>query len=401
MTPTRVSERAAAIPAFEVMDTVRAARERDETVRTAESALPETCHLEVGQPAAGPPAVALRAAQAAMAAPHGYTDSLGMPELRSRIAEFHRERHGTEVDPERVVITSGASAGCVLALAALADPGDAVVVTEPGYPCYANTARVLGLEVVTARVDSSTGYRLTPDVLDAAPLDAGPAALVVASPANPTGSVLTRSDLADLHRWCEDRGTTMVVDEIYHGTSSERLPSATGFPDAVVMQSFSKYFCMTGWRLGWMVVPEQLVRPVERLSQNLYLAPPTLSQWGALAALGATRELDELATSYRSNAKILEDVLRSHGVVDIAPAEGAFYVWADLGEFGDSTELCSRWLREIGVAATPGHDFDGHRGHRFVRFSVAGDAELINEAAARLDRWFTTAPRDPFGSEQQ
>ncbi|MEZ5267106.1 MAG: aminotransferase class I/II-fold pyridoxal phosphate-dependent enzyme [Microthrixaceae bacterium] len=374
--------------------------ERDETVRTAESSLPETCHLEVGQPAAGPPAVALRAAQAAMAAPHGYTDSLGMPELRSRIAEFHRERHGTEVDPERVVITSGASAGCVLALAALADPGDAVVVTEPGYPA---TRTPLACSVSRSSRPGSTPRPGTasPRRAGCCALDAGSAALVVASPANPTGSVLTRSDLADLHRWCEDRGTTMVVDEIYHGTSSERLPSATGFPDAVVMQSFSKYFCMTGWRLGWMVVPEQLVRPVERLSQNLYLAPPTLSQWGALAALGATRELDELATSYRSNAKILEDVLRSHGVVDIAPAEGAFYVWADLGEFGDSTELCSRWLREIGVAATPGHDFDGHRGHRFVRFSVAGDAELINEAAARLDRWFTTAPRDPFGSEQQ
>lgn len=384
MNATRASVRASRIEPFEVMDIVRAARERDEA-----GLQPPTCHLEVGQPSSAPPPRVLEAASAAMGRPHGYTDALGLPELRTAIAYFHLERHGVELDPRRVAVTSGASAGLVLALAALADPGELVLVTEPGYPCYANTARVLGLEVSVARLDSATGYRPSPARLDeAAAVD--PAVVVVASPANPTGTVLGRSDLAGLHGWCSHRGATLVVDEIYHGTTGAAAPSAAVFDDVVVVQSFSKYFCMTGWRLGWLVLPEDLVRPVEKLAQNLYLAPPTISQHAAVAALGATDELDSVAATYRSNARVIEEVLRANGTTDIAPAEGAFYVWADVSHLGPARELCARWLDEIGVAATPGGDFDGDRGDDFVRFSVAGDPATVREAATRLDRWMAT-----------
>ncbi|MFV0317576.1 MAG: pyridoxal phosphate-dependent aminotransferase [Microthrixaceae bacterium] len=388
MTAPHPSRRASAIHAFEVMDVLRAARER-------EAAGLETLHLEVGQPAALAPRAVLDAAAAALGGPLGYTDALGLPELRERIALHYAQRYGIQLDPARVVVTSGASAGTVLALAALADAGDTVMVTEPGYPCYANDARVLGLEVVTAHLDASTGYRATPGVLQAAirgmqatRVVAGVSAVIVASPANPTGTVLWSDDLDRLHTWCAGAGATLVLDEIYHGTSTEPLTSAAAYDDAVVIQSFSKYFAMTGWRLGWLVLPSSLIRPVEKLAQNLYLAPSTISQHAALAAFDATDELDGLASTYRANAATVTEMLRSHGITDIAPADGAFYVWANVGHLGDSRELCSRWLNEIGVAATPGHDFDSVRGSGFVRLSVAGDPAVVSEATARLDRWF-------------
>ncbi len=219
-------------------------------------------------------------------------------------------------------------------------------------------------------------------------------ALVVASPSNPTGTVLSDSELGALHRWCAGRDTTLVVDEIYHGTASATSATAAAFDDAVVVQSFSKYFCMTGWRLGWLVLPEELVRPVERLAQNLYLSPHALSQEAAIAAFDACEELDSHASTYQRNRDVVMDALRGCGVEDIAPAQGAFYVWADLSAWGGSGELCRRWLDEIGVACTPGGDFDPPRGERFVRFSVAGSTAEIDTAVRRLTGWLAEHPRE-------
>lgn len=399
MATPRVSQRAQDVPAFEVMDIVAAARRRDEELAggagpgspAAGGALP-TCHLEVGQPSARSPRVVLDAARAALEGPLGYSDALGTAVLRRRIAGLYLGRHGLELPPARIAVTGGASAGVVLALLSLADVGERVVVCEPGYPCYGNVARSLGLEVTAVGLDAATGYRPTAALLDGALGALDPAAVIVASPSNPTGTALDEGELAALHDWCSGRGATLVVDEIYHGTAATTLPTAAAHPDVVVLQSFSKYFCMTGWRLGWLVLPEPLVRPVERLAQNLYLSPHALSQAAAVAAFDAQDELDAHALAYRANAATLLDALRGAGVEDIAPPQGAFYVWADMSAWGDSTTLCRRWLEEIGVAATPGIDFDSRRGDRFVRFSVAGGTAEVADAAHRLAGWLGTHP---------
>lgn len=384
------------MPAFEVMDVLAAARRRDARVE-GDSSLEPTCHLEVGQPAAPTPPAVLAAAADALGGHLGYTDTAGLTELRSAISEFHARRSGTPALEDRVVVTSGASAGCVLALAAIADPGESVVTFEPGYPCYANIAHALGLATLPVHLDSSTDYRPTPALLDDAADGHGTtsriAAVVVASPSNPTGTVLDAAELEALANWCDRRGATLVVDEIYHGTAEDELASAAGHDTTVVVQSFSKYFCMTGWRLGWLVLPPHLVRPVERLAQNLYLAPHTLSQHAALAAFDATDDLDALAHRYATNRRILLEALRTAGVTDIAPAVGAFYVWANLGAWGDSADLSRIWLDELGVAVTPGGDFDRVVGDRFVRFSVAGSTETVTDAARRISGWLASDER--------
>lgn len=398
MAAPRVSARAGSVAPFEVMDVVRAARERDERVASGDALAP-TCHLEVGQPSHPAPRVVRDAARSSLEGPLGYSDALGTPELREAISQWYGRRHDVDVPAERIAVTTGASAGCVLAFCALADPGDTVVASEPGYPCYGAVLRTLGIAVRTVTVDRSTHYRLTGDHLDAAVAGPGDgtrvAAVVVASPSNPTGTVLHEDDLAGLHRWCDRHGVTLVVDEIYHGTSPHRLPTAAAWDDTVVVQSFSKYFCMTGWRLGWLVLPPDLVRPVERLAQNLYLCPPVLAQRAAPAAFDATEELDAHAAVYEANRRTLTEALRAAGVGDIAPAEGAFYVWADMSAWGSSGELSRRWLEEIGVACTPGADFDGVRGGDFVRFSVAGSAGEVAEASSRLGAWLRAHRREP------
>ncbi len=385
MSVPTIARRAERIPPFQVMDLVRAARERGE--RPAPGPV---CHLEVGQPSAPAPAAVLDAARAALDGPLGYTDSLGLPALRARIAADYGDRHALDVDPARVAVTTGASAGCLLAFLACFDPGDRVVVCEPGYPCYRQQLEVLGVDVVSLPIGPGTRYQPTPAALD----ELGPVhGLVVASPSNPTGAVLRPEELDDLAAWCATRGVRLVADEIYHGITEVRpAPTAAAHPGAVVVQSFSKYFCMTGWRLGWLVLPEELVRPVERLAQNLYLAPPTLAQHAALAAFDATDELDAHVDAYTTNRHRLLDALRAGGVTDVAPAEGAFYVWADVGHLGDSTELCRTWLDELAVAVTPGADFDPERGDRFVRCSVAGPADEVDDAAGRIGRWLAGRP---------
>lgn len=388
------------------MDLVRAARELE--AATAAGG-PSVCHLEVGQPSTPPPRTVIDAARRALDSEHplSYTDSLGLPELRERIARWYGERHGVEVGADRVAVTSGASAGCVLAFLAAFDQGDRVAVVEPGYPCYAHQLRAFGVEVVPVQVGPGDAFLPTPEAMERS-VGSGPlAGVVAASPSNPTGAVLTPGDLADLHTWCRDRGARLFSDEIYDGIiEGGPAPTAAALEDAVVLQSFSKYFCMTGWRLGWLVLPPELVRPVERLAQNLYLAPPTLSQHAALAAFDATEELDAHVRRYSANRHVLVDALRAAGI-EVAPARGAFYVWADVGPILDrvvgeheghavldgpnldSTGLCRLWLDELAVAATPGTDFDPHRGGRYVRFSVAGSTDEVAEAARRLGAWLS------------
>jgi aspartate/methionine/tyrosine aminotransferase len=371
---------------FVVMEVMRAAQER-------EAAGDDVLHLEVGQPMTAAPAGVRRAAAAALEADRlGYTGALGTPALRSRIASHYAEAHGIAVDPAAVAVTTGASGGFVVALLAAFDVGDRVAMTYPGYAAYRNIMVALGLEVVPVRVDASTRWVPTPQALDAA----GPlAGLVVASPSNPTGTTLTPDELAAITTWCDARGVRLVADEIYHGiTTGPPAPTALTTSDtAIVVQSFSKYWSMTGWRLGWNVVPSDLRVATERLSQNLYICPPALSQAAALAAFDCTDELDENVTRYATNLSVLRTALVGCGLDRIAATDGAFYLWVDVGDLtDDAVALCRTWLDELGVAATPGIDFDPELGNRFVRLSASQSTEVVAEAGRRIAGWVRSQP---------
>jgi aspartate/methionine/tyrosine aminotransferase len=376
-----VADRAGIAP-FYVMEVMRAAAER-------EAAGGGVLHLEVGQPSTGAPAGAVVAAQRALrsGAALGYTEALGLPELRSAIAAHYRQAHRLEVDAARVVVTTGASASCVLAFLACFEMGDRVAVASPGYPCYRNILAALGVQVIDVAVDASTRFQPTPDQLEGCTPLSG---VVVASPSNPTGTMLDAAALADLAAWCRDHDAWLVSDEIYHGiTYRDPAVSAIGHDDgAVVVQSFSKYFSMTGWRLGWLVVPPDLIAPVERLAQNLYISPPTLAQVAGVAAFSCHDELQRNVARYATNRDILLHGLPQAGLAELAPADGAFYVWARVDHLtDDSQDLCRRWLQDLGVAATPGIDFDRSRGGKYVRFSFAGATADMVEAVRRLQAW--------------
>lgn len=357
----------------------------------------DVIHLEVGQPSTGAPVAGTAAAVALLESgdPLGYTDPCGTPELRSAIAGLYRDRYDVPLDPSQVVVTTGASAGCVLGTLAAFDACARVGVVEPGYPCYRQILEALDCEAVTIRAGSAAGFRPTPAALD----DAGPLdGCVVASPSNPTGYTLSADELDGLVAWADRRDTRLVVDEIYHGitvgrdepTAAATIASRTGRAAnaPIVVGSFSKYHCMTGWRLGWLVLPDELIEPVERLTQNLYLAPPTLAQHVALATMGATEELDANVARYDENRQVLIDGLTALGVTEIAPATGAFYVWARSDHWSDdSAALCASWLRDVHVAVTPGVDFDRTDGRHWIRCSVAGPTADIVEALARLAEW--------------
>ncbi|MEM9130808.1 MAG: aminotransferase class I/II-fold pyridoxal phosphate-dependent enzyme [Actinomycetota bacterium] len=368
------------VPPFYVMEVMRAAAAREEAGH-------RVLHLEVGQPSTPAPAGVLAAAHAALDDDRlGYTGAAGTPALRDRIARWYDERYGLAVAPERIVVTTGASGSCVLGFLAAFDAGQRVGVLAPGYPCYRNDLLAFGIEVVEIEVGPETDFRPTVEVLAAAgDLDG----LVVASPSNPTGTVLGDDHLAELCRWAEAHDVRLVADEIYHGiTYDQRAPSILAHRDDVlVFNSFSKYFSMTGWRLGWVVAPEPMAEAVERLAQSLTVAPPTLSQLAGVAAFDCIDELEANVERYRTNRRILLDGLPAAGIDRVAPADGAFYVWADTSHLSDdSQELCRRWLDELGIAATPGIDFDTARGHRFVRFSYAGAPDDLAEAMDLLGR---------------
>jgi aspartate/methionine/tyrosine aminotransferase len=376
----KVANRAEVAP-FYVMEVMKAAAERERVAG-------EVLHLEVGQPSTPAPKPVLEAARLALDANRlGYTDATGVPELRERIAVHYGERYGVDVDPGRIAVTMGASGGFVLAFLAAFDAGDRVAVTQPGYPCYRNTLEAFGVEAVAVPVGPESRFVPTRALLDAAaPLDG----LMIASPANPTGTAFSREELDDISSYCRSNDIRLIADEIYHGIEyGEPVPTAlSADPDAVVLQSFSKYFSMTGWRLGWMVLPNDLVRPVERLAQNLFISPPTLSQLAAVAAFDATDELDGNVARYAANRQVLLDGLGEVGLDHYASPDGAFYFYIDVSNLtDDSQDLCRIWLDELGVACTPGIDFDPALGHRYVRLSYSESTADVTEATRRIATW--------------
>ncbi|MDB5395583.1 MAG: aspartate aminotransferase [Rhodospirillales bacterium] len=346
-------------------------------------------HLETGQPSTGAPHLVRQAATRAIAEETlGYTEALGLPALRARIAAHYGEKHGIDVNPARVVATTGSSAGLILAFLALTAPSGRIGMARPSYPCYRNIATALGMEPIEIPCLAENGFQPTIGALENLnrPLDL----LLVASPANPTGAVLPRDRLAEIAGWCRSIDVPLVADEIYHGlTYGAVAPTVLEVDaDAIVLNGFSKYYSMTGWRLGWMIVPESKVRQVECLAQNLYIAPPSISQHAGIAAFDATDELEDNIARYAANRALLLAALPRLGLAVPASPDGAFYIYAKLPDgWPDSTTVAHRWLQETGVAVTPGIDFDTVDGGRFLRFGYAGATGDIVEAIARLERW--------------
>src|ERR1700740_106821 len=371
------------VPPFMVMDVMRAAER-------IEAAGGHVIHMEVGQPAAPAPRTAIAAARAALDGGRiDYTSALGIPSLRARIARHYRETYRCSVDAERIVVTTGSSGGFILAFLALFEPGDRVAVTVPGYPPYRHILTALGCEPVLIETSSETRHALTGEALLAAHRRTPLKGVLVGSPANPTGTMMSREALSGLISAAEDAGIRFISDEIYHGLDYA-FPAVTAAelsPDALVIHSFSKYFCMTGWRVGWMVVPEPLVRPIERLQQNLSISVPTLSQIAAEAAFDGAAEMEEVKRGYLENRRILIEGLPRAGLTKFLPADGAFYLYADMSDFtSDSLAFAKKMLEETHVAATSGVDFDPYHGRNFIRFSYARSADDMREGVARLAR---------------
>jgi len=348
-------------------------------------------HMEVGQPAAPAPRAALAAAHRALDAERiDYTSALGIPSLRERIARHYRDAYGCTVAPGRIVVTTGSSGAFILAFLAMFEPGDRVAVTVPGYPPYRHILSALGCEPVLIETSSDTRHALTGEALLAAHRKAPLKGVLVGSPANPTGTMMSRDALTQLIAAAKDAGIRFISDEIYHGLDYA-FPAATAAelsPDALVINSFSKYFCMTGWRVGWMVVPEPLVRSIERLQQNLAISVPTLSQIAAEAAFEGRAEMEAIKAGYLENRRILIEGLPRAGLRKFLPADGAFYLYADVSDFtSDSFAFAKTMLEEAHVAATPGVDFDPYHGRSFIRFSYARSADDMREAVARIARW--------------
>ncbi len=373
------------VPPFIAMDVLRAANER-------EAGGADVIHLEVGQPGTPAPEPVLNAArQALKSAQIGYTEALGIAPLRKAIAAHYQAQYDVSVDPAEVVVTTGSSAAFQLAFLAAFEPGDRVGLAVPGYPAYRNILTALDIEPVLIAAGENAHYQPTPELLaDAGKLDG----LVVASPANPTGTMIHAVDLARLAEYCRERSIRLISDEIYHGITYETAAATARAyaTEAVIINSFSKYYSMTGWRLGWMLVPPDLARSVECLAQNFYISPPALSQLAALPVFGCRTELDAHVKRYRQNRDELIRTLVGAGLSRIAPAEGAFYLYVDISILTrDSADFCRRLLAETGVAVTPGLDFDPVDGGSWVRLSFAGATEDVAEASRRLAQWLTTS----------
>ncbi|KGT76814.1 1-aminocyclopropane-1-carboxylate deaminase [Bradyrhizobium japonicum] len=378
--PSRRSD----VPPFMVMDVMAAAAR-------IEAAGGHVIHMEVGQPATGAPKTAIAAAHAALEAGRiDYTSALGIPSLRERIARHYRDAYGCDVSPERIVVTTGSSGGFILAFLSMFAPGDRVAVTVPGYPPYRHILTALGCEPVLIETTNDTRHALTGEALLAAHRKAPLKGVLVGSPANPTGTMMSREALAGLIAAAEDAGIRFISDEIYHGLDYA-FPAATAAAlseHALVINSFSKYFCMTGWRVGWMVVPEILVRPIERLQQNLSISVPSLSQIAAEAAFDGAAEMEEIKHGYQENRRILIEGLPKAGLSKFLPADGAFYLYADVSDFtSDSFEFAKQMLEQAHVAATPGLDFDPIHGRSFIRLSYARSAAEMREAVDRIAHW--------------
>ncbi|MCK1411295.1 aminotransferase class I/II-fold pyridoxal phosphate-dependent enzyme [Bradyrhizobium sp. 76] len=380
LAPSRRSD----VPPFMVMDVMAAAAR-------IEAAGGHVIHMEVGQPAAGAPKSAIAAAHAALEAGRiDYTSALGIPSLRARIARHYRDAYGCDVSPERIVVTTGSSGGFILAFLAMFEPGDRVAVTVPGYPPYRHILTALGCEPVLIETTNETRHALTGEALLAAHRKAPLKGVLVGSPANPTGTMMSREALASLIAAAEDAGIRFISDEIYHGLdyAFPAVTAAALSDHALVINSFSKYFCMTGWRVGWMVVPEILVRPIERLQQNLSISVPSLSQIAAEAAFDGAAEMEEIKHGYQENRRILIEGLPKAGLTRFLPADGAFYLYADVSDFtSDSFEFAKQMLEQAHVAVTPGLDFDPIHGRSFIRLSYARSAAEMREAVDRIAHW--------------
>jgi aspartate/methionine/tyrosine aminotransferase len=380
LSPSRRSD----VPPFIVMDVMAAAAAR-------EARGERVVHMEVGQPAAPAPLCARGAAAAALESGRiGYTESLGVPSLRARIARHYRDSYGVDLDPGRIAVTTGSSGGFILSFLSLFEAGDRVALANPGYPPYRHILTALGCEPVLIETSAATRWALSPDALIAAHRKAPLKGVIVASPANPTGTMMDARALGELIAVAEDAGIRVISDEIYHGLDyAFRAETAAKLsPRAVVINSFSKYFCMTGWRVGWMVLPEALVRPVDRLHGNLAISVPTLAQIAAEAAFDGREEMEAVKHGYEENRRILTEGLPRAGLDRFLPVDGAFYLYANIARFSDdSLDFAKRMLNEAGVAATPGIDFDPVDGRHFLRFCYAGSAAEMREAVERIGHW--------------
>ena len=371
------------VPPFIVMDVMREANNLETKGR-------DILHLEVGQPGTGAPKGVIDCISKKISEQLGYTDAFGLRQLRVRIAQHYLDYYNLTVAADRIAITTGSSAAFVLSFVAAFDPGETVAIVSPGYPAYRNILTSLGLTVAEISVGPETNFELTLDLLEAIP---GPIdGLIIASPSNPTGTMISKDHLEKICHYCFSKNIRLVSDEIYHGiTFGDIAQTALKFNNnSIIVNSFSKYFSMTGWRVGWCVLPEDLIRPVECLSQNFYISAPTLSQYGALAAFGCTEELELNVKRYAINRKILLQALPKAGFSELATTDGAFYIYANIEKFDEkSPEFCSRTLNELGVAITPGIDFDPLNGAKYVRFSFSGRTEDIQEASRRLISWYS------------
>ncbi|PWL17986.1 1-aminocyclopropane-1-carboxylate deaminase [Falsochrobactrum shanghaiense] len=347
--------------------------------------------MAVGQPADPAPKAVLEAAERALKDGRiGYTDALGLIELREAIAAHYAEHYGVTVSPERIAVTTGSSAAFNLAFLVYFDPGDRVAITRPGYPAYRNILTALGLEVVEIPTGGDVSASLTAQALAEAHAQKPLKGVLFASPANPTGAVIERAELQAIIETARDLGIRVISDEIYHRLSyeAEDVTALQIADDVTIINSFSKYYCMTGWRIGWMVLPKADVRAIERLGQSLYISAPELSQRAAIEAFHATQELERVKDRYRQSRTILMEHLPKMGLKLAAPMDGAFYAYCDVSRFtNDSMEFARRMIAEINIAATPGRDFDPFDGHRTMRFSYAGKVEEMTEAIRRLEEW--------------
>ncbi|MDT4921042.1 MAG: hypothetical protein QOI15_1944 [Pseudonocardiales bacterium] len=387
MTELQRVARRAGVPPFHVMRVI------DAVVARRAAGLP-TIDLSAGQPSTAAPATVLAAARTAVDLDRiGYTNALGIPPLRAAIARHYRDRVGIDVDPANVAVTTGSSGGFLYAFLAAFDAGDTVAMARPGYPAYRNMLAALGCRVLELPCGPDTRFQPTVAQLEA--LDEPPAGLILASPANPTGTMVAPDEMRDLLDWCTAHGTRLVSDEIYHGISYG-VPTTCAWSlgrDSIVVNSFSKYFSMTGWRIGWLLVPDELTDAVDRLAGNFTICAPALSQLAAVAAFDAYAELDANVERYATNRAMLLDRLPAIGLDKLAPADGAFYIYADVTAWTvDSMSWAARLLDEAGVAVAPGIDFDVVDGGGFIRMCFAGDGDDIARAVEQLGDWLAGQP---------
>ena len=367
---------------FHAMEILKRAKAIEATGRVV-------CHLELGEPGSPPAPRVIAAAAEALPQAQGYTNAKGLDALREGLSAYYSAQHQVSVDPDSVLCTMGSSAGFIIAFHAAFQPGARIAITRPGYPAYVNTLLGLGFGIAEIPLSPANGWKLTGAAIAAAHADTPFDGLLFASPANPTGASVNRDELADIIATCKRLGVRLISDEIYHGLDylGPSISALELTRDAIVINSFSKYYCMTGWRIGWMVLPDDLIRRAEILQQNLFISAPTLSQIAATVALGEREYSEQQKASYAANRLLLNEGLHSLGFDIDGPSDGAFYAYAGIKAFSnDAMSFCQTMLEEAGVAITPGIDFDRAGGNRYVRFSYAGKQQSIELALERLGK---------------